>query len=99
MKVKNKPLVSVTDLVTLLFFPPVSLLTRLPSPAVHHPPDMNLILNLFISLHLRLVSFLFRFFSHSLFCYSAKLSEQPLIKRTFYSGGRNTTKTNNQTKN
>lgn len=57
------------DLVTLLFFPPVSLLTQLPSPAVHHPPDMNLILNLFISLHLRLVSFLFRLFSNSHFYY------------------------------
>lgn len=79
------------DLVTLLFFPPVSLLTQLPSPAVHHPSDMNLILNLFIFLHLSLFSFLFLFLSHSLLsCFSeGHPTEQPVIKRTSHSGGRN----------
>lgn len=41
--------VSKTDLFTVSFSS-ISLLTRLPSPAVQHPSDVNLILNLFIFL-------------------------------------------------
>lgn len=58
MRLENKPLVSLIRIWLHSCFPPVSLLTRLPSPAVRHPSDMSLILNLCILLYL---SFFFSF--------------------------------------
>ncbi len=92
---KQASRVSNLDLVTLSFSS-VSLLTRLPSPAVRHLSDMNLIFNLFIFLGTPSFPLLFPFpfpfpLSHSLLSRPSggNPTEQPVMKRTSHSGGRN----------
>lgn len=90
---KQASRVSNPDLVTLSFSS-VSLLTRLPSPAVRHPSDMNLIFNLFIFLCLHLSPFLSLSFSPLL-----SLWRQPYRAASYWKNIAFWRKTNKQTKN